>query len=118
MTLEPNQEKDPSGHRRTKQASRRLPVWIEPRYAAKKHESVMKQRLEDAPRVDEIVEVLLEAKHTCVLAMVSRQQSYTLENVGAILSVSRERVRQIQTIALTAALEVAGDIEDWTEVLE
>lgn len=98
---------DDRRRRRTKQKSRRLPVW---RQAARK--------ADDDRRCDEIVDLLEKSERTCLLAMVGGQRSYTLEETGKILNVSRERVRQVELVAFEKMREhgtlglTAVDLED------
>jgi DNA-directed RNA polymerase sigma subunit (sigma70/sigma32) len=42
----------------------------------------------------------LMGEETCVLHMVREDRSYTLEETGEILEVTRERVRQIEVMGL------------------
>ncbi len=92
---------------RGKQNSRRLPVW--PRKTRKS---------DDARRCDEIVELLKDLKHSCILKMVDDERKHTLEQTGEILNVTRERVRQIETIAFNRIRATDNVLEGFCDSLE
>jgi hypothetical protein len=62
----------------------------------------------------------LEGKNisTCVLDCVAGENSYTLEDVGQKLSVTRERIRQIEARATgkLRALSNPDDPDNWAEI--
>lgn len=75
-----------------------------------------------ADREEELLEALdhaaLEHTPTCVLDMVEGGASHTLEAVGNLLGVTRERMRQIETIAIGKIRDEHGDDEElatWEE---
>lgn len=55
---------------------------------------------------------------TCVLDCVAEENSYTLEEVGQKLSVTRERIRQIEARAVSKlrALSHPDNPEEWAEI--
>lgn len=61
---------------------------------------------------DNLVELLQQQKHTCVLKVIHDQEGLTLDAVGEILSITRERVRQIQTIATDKIAAEPGTFAD------
>lgn len=55
---------------------------------------------------------------TCVLDMVQDGRSYTLEAIGDLLSLSKERLRQVETAALVKLETVLRDdneLADWED---
>lgn len=48
---------------------------------------------------DDLVELLQRQTTSCVLKVIQDQEALTLDAVGEVLSITRERVRQIQAIA-------------------
>lgn len=93
--------------RQPKQTSRRLPVWP--------HKT---RKSDDPRRCDEIVELFDGLENSCLLKMVDDERKYTLEAVGAILNVTRERVRQIETIAFNRIRETDNVLEGFCDSLE
>ena len=61
----------------------------------------------------------LDPEYSCVLDIVDRQFSgYTLEEVGQILGVTRERIRQVQNDALSKIKRRLGNTTEGRTVLE
>jgi hypothetical protein len=82
------EEWDEGSHRRARQLSRRIPAWP------------VKSKRNDPQRINDTVAVLVEMESSCVLDMVENDRSYTLEETGEILQVTRERARQIEVKGL------------------
>ena len=57
-------------------------------------------------------------KPTCVLDCVENERSHTLEEVGVMMSVTRERIRQIESKAERRLRKMVeeGDHEEWMEM--
>lgn len=63
--------------------------------------NVIRGRLKIVPKNDGYVaDVLIAMEHTCSLDAADENRGMTLEEIGQIMEVSRERVRQVQNIAL------------------
>ena len=59
---------------------------------------------------EDVANVLLRMSDTCALDVAERNQGMTLEQIGQIMEVSRERIRQIENDALGKIREVVGQI--------
>lgn len=59
---------------------------------------------------ERILTLLEEAEHTCLLKLIDNHHSptFTLDEIGQALSITRERVRQIELKALDAIKEAAN----------
>ena len=49
---------------------------------------------------DEITDCITKIKHSCVLDIVDNYREMTLEQIGQLLNLTRERVRQIEEKAI------------------
>lgn len=66
-------------------------------------------------RIDEIVEVLEASADSCVLHIVRGDKASTLEVIGEVLNVSRERIRQIEERALMQLRADADELGAWSD---
>jgi len=63
---------------------------------------------------DDIVDAIMDSDHdTCVLDVVDREGEQTLEQVGARLDITRERIRQIEQKALDKLQEITPNDTDF-----
>jgi DNA-directed RNA polymerase sigma subunit (sigma70/sigma32) len=54
----------------------------------------------DEEKTEAIAELVVEMEHSCILDLTHNDTSYTLEETGRILQVTRERARQVEVHAL------------------
>jgi len=92
-----------------KNVERRLPI-VGARTSSKYVEvfkSSMRQLMDGIGDID---------KNNCILDLVENGRTYTLEETGDMLNITRERVRQIESKAKAkVSLESTKDMQNWEE---
>ena len=119
ITLNVGRETAPGGRRGRQVMTHRRLNTISARSSGK---GLREQRLldEGIEKLFTVFEKVLKGDNiqTCVLDCVTNEKSHTLEEVGSMLSVTRERIRQIESRAEKKLREMSerGECEEWTEM--
>lgn len=74
-------------------------------------------RADDEERSDEISDALVTMEHSCVLDLTDEKDYLTLDDVGEVMCLTRERARQIEAMGLRKIIQKARDDSGIKEML-